>query len=859
MVYGYNSHGCHDPMNFVDDQIASILTATPEPGWLDKTMSSSASIIDPSTMCLLADWEINLPTSRLVLCRAGSNNTDVRNSAYDGEYGDCSSVTKNNISDGNKPVTMQASQVSCSSLIHLASYCEQFIFNATNVTIMRIDHLLPKHILSVLAPILFPSSAEELKYYDAHVIIASQFMLQMLEIELCVLLKKHSPGKAPLLKDMVEALGKLDSQQSMKESNPTTTTTTTLRFSSHYCHTLAKVLRALLLPTGLNLRNLIWHGFLCNLHRRWLALSLVILLSIRKLVEEQEPLKQTSNLAEDAEQVQQRFYFEFEPLSRYGASILQAPSEKSYLKKLSEHLIVSSFLPDSYLNLVQTSMMEYNPLYYPACFCTIITPLIEHGIRLLWCKCNDYNHMAFAQMSKYYVTLDGIGQRDRHNLLLLPILDHGGNDFPTDATAITNKLVCNLGAPILSLLADLFLSPCGGPNVRSAVAHGNKMWADALHSELEKKANRSRNRDSPVLERSNDSCNKIDTDCCSTSDNIPQCVAFTLLTVLRLLADKTAAIHEELSEVVPSADDLLPVVPIHIKSYRPCFTHASSFMADVEQCIQNLRDLRTLMLSKVAQCAIDNMSTDYRDAFNALKSCVTTALGSVENLHETLSDARNKILGMFDLLHLVTPRIRGNLSSWDKAEVLEWKEDDLLQEYRLSSIIAHCGAARTLVAEVAVATEQLVKKIEDGLLLLQGEESNQQPRKAKSRISVSFSRQCSIAPHALYFYFFSAYVALCYIDNEVNMNVFNSAHSGMQNDAESERSELLTIVNRSRMAVSTFSTYASCNTERSIKAINTFLSAKSIKKALQKGNLLMKGTKQNTSPVEYSDRLSPKT
>jgi hypothetical protein len=710
------------------------------------------------------------------------------------------------------------------------------MFNATNVTLMMIDHLLPKHILSLLAPILAPSSTEELKYYDAHVIIASQFILQMLEIELCVLLKKHSQGKAPLLKDMVEALGKIDFQESTKESTPTTTT---LRFSSHYCHILAKVLRALLLPTGLNLRNLIWHGFLSNLHRRWLALSLVMLLSIRKLVEEQEHIRQTSSLAEEIEQVQQRCYFEFEPLSRYGASILQAPSEKNYLKKLSEYLIVSSFLPDSYLNLVQTSMMEYNPLYYPACFCTIITPLIEHGIRLLWCKCNDNHHMAFAQMSKYYVTLDGIGQRDRHNLLLLPILDHGDNAFLTDSTAITNKLVLTLGAPILSLLADLFLSPCGGPNVRSAVAHGNKMWANALHSELKKKANPSNSRDSPMLERSNGSCNKIAIDCYLTSDNVPRCVAFTLLTVLRLLADKTAAIHEELSEVVPSADDSLPLVPIHIKSYRPCFTHASSFMANVEQCIQNLQDLRTLMLSKVAQGAIDNMSTNYRDTFNALKTCVTTALGSIGDLDHTLSDAKNEILGMFDLLHLVRPRERGNLPSWDKAEVLEWKED----EYRLSSIIAHCGAARTLIAEVAVATEQLVKNIEDGLLLLQEEESNQQPRTANSRIRVSFSRQCSIAPHALYFYFFSAYVALCYINNEVNMNAFYSLHSGIHKDAESERSELLTIVKRSRMAVSTFSTYASCNTERSIKAIDTFLSAKSIKKALLKGNLLVSAEK----------------
>ena len=49
-------------------------------------------------------------------------------------------------------------------------------------------------------------------------------------------------------------------------------------------------------------------------------------------------------------------------------------------------------------------------------------------------------------------------------MVFLPFLDGG--------EAERNALVAALGAPLASYFLDLFLSPCGGPNVRAAVAHG---------------------------------------------------------------------------------------------------------------------------------------------------------------------------------------------------------------------------------------------------------------------------------------------------------------------------------------------------------------------------------------------------
>jgi hypothetical protein len=90
-------------------------------------------------------------------------------------------------------------------------------------------------------------------------IIATAIAMNLIELFVRRLtMKKH--GHAPLLKDMIGILSK----------------------SKDNVHRiLSQILPSLLLPNdGLNLRNLIWHGYVLIIDRRWLASLIVFVLSM---------------------------------------------------------------------------------------------------------------------------------------------------------------------------------------------------------------------------------------------------------------------------------------------------------------------------------------------------------------------------------------------------------------------------------------------------------------------------------------------------------------------------------------------------------------------------------------------------
>jgi hypothetical protein len=242
----------------------------------------------------------------------------------------------------------------------------------------------------------------------------------------------YAAGRAPLLKNMVQEL-----------SN----------------RTIASILMTLLLPTpGLNLRNLLWHGFCgSSLPRPWLALVLILTNTLEK-----------SYTDETTQQHDQRFVTDILKLHPAMTTLLQ-----DHKNITDSETKLKGWLPESHLGLLKLAFSwKYSK---PACSIALLAITLEHGLRLDWCRVNESPQDAIAQPGAYYVTLDGHGQKHQHDLILYPYI--GDDDHNRE-----NKLISHLGGATVALLTDLFASSCGGPNIRAALAHG--LWDSQLECEL---------------------------------------------------------------------------------------------------------------------------------------------------------------------------------------------------------------------------------------------------------------------------------------------------------------------------------------------------------------------------------------
>ena len=223
----------------------------------------------------------------------------------------------------------------------------------------------------------------------------------------------------------------------------------------------SSVCELLLLPKkggGINLRNLLWHGFVPKLPRPWLALVLVVTWSLI-ISNGEDPDKDESVTPMPSKYpiMNLRSYPEFKHILE-NTSNCERPD--SSFKSIAE------WLPASHMDLFSIAVGWYRETKKPASTCAILCILLEHGLRLDWCHLNNRPQDAIARPNVFYVTLDGHGQRNVHDLLLHPYILENGRE---------NLLVKqNLDGATTALLMDLFCSSCGGPNIRAAVSHG--MW-----------------------------------------------------------------------------------------------------------------------------------------------------------------------------------------------------------------------------------------------------------------------------------------------------------------------------------------------------------------------------------------------
>ncbi|KAL1529614.1 hypothetical protein AB1Y20_000556 [Prymnesium parvum] len=96
-------------------------------------------------------------------------------------------------------------------------------------------------------------------------------------------------------------------------------------------------------------------------------------------------------------------------------------------------------------------------------FACLALPSLEAGLRGMFVEANPEElPLGFAHLGRYFSTLNGYGQRAKHQLLLEPTLLSTGR---------RNRLVDVLGRGTHDLLLDLFLHDAG-PSLRAKFAHG---------------------------------------------------------------------------------------------------------------------------------------------------------------------------------------------------------------------------------------------------------------------------------------------------------------------------------------------------------------------------------------------------
>jgi Domain of unknown function (DUF4209) len=192
--------------------------------------------------------------------------------------------------------------------------------------------------------------------------------------------------------------------------------------SPHLCAALPAellaALRALLSVRGVNLRNLLWHGFLapCELlrNREWALPVVSITLSLSAnshLNNSSSSSSSSSNSSSSSSSINTsvrayslRAYDQ--RLHSNALSSAAAAVVRTQPLALSTLLGESLFLPPGREQLVQVAIdhLAHGRLLL---FSIAALPLLEHGLRCVFAAVNTSPCHVFAQPDKYYSTLDG--------------------------------------------------------------------------------------------------------------------------------------------------------------------------------------------------------------------------------------------------------------------------------------------------------------------------------------------------------------------------------------------------------------------------------------------------------------------
>lgn len=502
-------------------------------------------------------------------------------------------------------------------------------------------------------------------------------------------------GKAPLLKTMISQ---------MEDDN------------------LTGISKLLLLPVpGLNLRNLLWHGFIGTLPRAWLALVLVM----TRIVQDKSSAEPSDPDPElPAEPMPLRYYDAMQ-------SVLAVGDEVMFQERL-ESSSIKNWLPPSHRGLWDLAAQWIREGTKPTCTLAILTILLEHALRIDWCRVNERPDDLLARPGAFFVTLDGHGQRHVHDLLLYPYLM-----TETEDEQVRNKLVDHLGGSTTALLTDLFASSCGGNNIRATVSHG--LWDQFLDREL-----------------------------ADTEENDSTC---------------TQGLRDMVRLVIVTME-LCSGNSLSLK-YRPVFSYTAVTILNTKEALDSLVELSTIQSTSSFLELYSKAEEEFGDIPSDLAALDITLSYIETQIHELL---RNE---------------------WG-SEPSEWLADDVFVEHKLNQKLAACCATRTLLKDVSDATLLKVKSIKTAI-----EEWDETGSSKKRR---RLLRVVHLSDFAMKVYTFATLVAVTSLNNGLD------GPSGGLTPAT-----LLKAVERSRMVVSTVSTFISSNSDRALKAGRDYAKGKAVK------------------------------
>eukprot|EP00536_Pseudo-nitzschia_multiseries_P018345 jgi/Psemu1/55168/gm1.55168_g len=394
---------------------------------------------------------------------------------------------------------------------------------------------------------------------------------------------------------------------------------------------------------------------------------------------------------------------------------------------------------------------------------TLLLPKDGINLRnLLWHGFNKF----IAEPGSYYVTLDGHGQRDKHEVVIMPYLSPTQQE---NDRLIENRLVHRLGGPRMAFLMDMFTSPPGAPNIRASVAHGS--FNRHLFVEL------------GILEGKRDEMIK---------DDEVKDMTSALISVLSTLSDDNQHRKHNSGTIKFEAND-------GISSYKPCFSYSALLLTEVDSLVDNLRpfykyvrDGHHLKYSKyVPQSKIQEE--------------IAFKLAAIAQSMETIIDMQDNIYRSFDI------------------KKTKFTDESFFRENRNNLIASECGAAKLLLSEVAQAASESLRDLNNGIVLLEDDEI-----KVPSRRRKQVYRMCSSAKLTLDFYSFAAYCALLFIErcqDNINGSKQLDLHEPIAQTITDD--ELFAAVKRSRMTVSTFSTTKTF--DRALSALAHYTAGKAVK------------------------------
>ena len=507
-----------DSYMYMDETITSMLSM--EPTLYPHSEATISSLVDIETYCI--DW-FNLQTYVFSLhSLANQNAKNTSTGTAETTNTNANNTTSHNGNenenrDENNWIPMEA-------LVQLAEQCDILLFQSSSTKSQKQQQCLSLELKSLISIVTAASpknsshtsdgvdlslsnennEEEDISYYEERVWIATLMALNQVESSMVLnhndiynniksnnnnTSAKVTIGRAPLLKDLIDCIPSFIQKGT---------------------------LATLLLPKyGLNLRNLMWHGFVITLPRRWLSLCLLLSHTLNKSQSIQS--SDTSQVAippspqlpsfstkmfcdnncdgeitdEENDQISS-----FDHILNHGKALCSSlHSDQDIYQRQNTITTLKYILPPSHQSLFEAACNIHFNEYKcksPILFTSITCVLLEHALRLQWCRQFESQHQdihklhrhAIAHNNQYYVTLDGHGQRDKHDLILYPTPSstskllsannsNGGN--PT-----SQSFIQIIGPVTLAILTDFFASPpppssqqpISMENIRSAMAHG---------------------------------------------------------------------------------------------------------------------------------------------------------------------------------------------------------------------------------------------------------------------------------------------------------------------------------------------------------------------------------------------------